>query len=642
MCHRFQRTRCARSALFGLVLICLLCACQSPGSTPATFYNPLNPADGPDPWLQYYEGNYYLTATQGGMLRMWKSPTIAGLATAKAVTIWSDATPSRCCNVWAPEFHLLEGPNGPRWYVYYSAGTDGTLDNQRMHVLESSGTDPLGPYTYKARIFDPKNDGWAIDGSILKMPDAKLYYMFSSWEGDNQNMFIAPMSDPWTISGSRVRISTPTYDWEKSVGNVNEGPVALQRNGKILIIYSASACWGPDYKLGMLTYNGGDVLSAGSWVKHPNPVFQRSDANGVYGPGHNGFFTSPDGTESWIVYHANSAATDGCAGTRTTRVQKFTWNDDGTPNFGVPVSLETDIPVPSGERGSPSPPANTVYYSVVNRDGEKCLEVQGSSTADGAQLQQSTCNNGPNQQWSLDYLANGYYRLLNRNSGKALEAAGGPSATQEGAPLQQSSWAHSANQQWRFLQTSDGWVRIEARHSGKVVDISGCATGEGAKVQQGTWRNDNTCQQFRLQPVEHVKILSANSGKLLVVDQASTADGGRVVLRSDAGSEAGDQRWSLAHQDNGYYQIMAVHSGKCLTVAGGSSAEGAQVEQRSCGDGDEQHWRVDPLNDGMVRLIARHGGKVVDVVDCRMADGTAVQQWVWLNNNCQRFRFAAL
>jgi len=182
-----------RPALLGLVLAVLLVACQTTTPAPTattlptaaalpaataqpaatTFFNPLNSHDGPDPWLQYYDGNYYLTTTQTSAIRMWKSPTLAGLATAKPAAIWVDSTPSRCCNMWAPEFHLLDGPDGQRWYLYYSAGTDGTLDNQRTHVLESSGTDPLGPYTYKGRIYDATHDVWAIDGSILKMPDGK-------------------------------------------------------------------------------------------------------------------------------------------------------------------------------------------------------------------------------------------------------------------------------------------------------------------------------------------------------------------------------------------------------------------------------------------------------------------------------------
>jgi hypothetical protein len=93
-----------------------------------------------------------------------------------------------------------------------------------------------------------------------------------------------------------------------------------------------------------------DPLSPSSWTKKSTPVFHRSDANGVYGPGHNGFFTSPDGTENWIVYHANSSSSGGCGNGRTTRAQKFTWNSDGTPNFGTPVALGTSLPdvLPAG------------------------------------------------------------------------------------------------------------------------------------------------------------------------------------------------------------------------------------------------------------------------------------------------------
>src|SRR5690606_255730 len=133
------------------------------------------------------------------------------------------------------------------------------------------------------------------------------------------------------------------------------GSFALQRGGRTFLTYSASHCNGPNYKIGMLEYRGGDPLSASSWTKFPNPIFQRSDANGVYGPGHHSFFTSPDGTETWIAYHANSSSSQGCGTTRTTRAQKISWNADGTPNLGVPVSTSTVRPGPSGEPSLPAP-----------------------------------------------------------------------------------------------------------------------------------------------------------------------------------------------------------------------------------------------------------------------------------------------
>jgi GH43 family beta-xylosidase len=314
-----------------------------------TFRNPLDP-QGADPWLTYYNGFYYLAATTWNRtITMRRSATLGGLATAPETVIFNLTRPNGAGTLWAPEFHLLTGPNGTRWYLYYTAGAEPfNLGTQRIHVLESAGLDPMGPYAWKADLLDPQQDNtWELDGSILQL-NGNLYLMGTFYNGQ-QPMFIRPLSNPWTASGTRRILTTATLPWETIGGSVAEAPVALQRNGRTFIVYSASHCSTPDYKLGMLTYNGGDPLSSSSWVKSPSPVFQRSNANGVYGPGHNGFFKSPDGTEDWMVYHANASATAGCDVNRTTRAQKFTWNADGTPNFGVPASLNTALPVPSGE-----------------------------------------------------------------------------------------------------------------------------------------------------------------------------------------------------------------------------------------------------------------------------------------------------
>ncbi|MGZ3147228.1 family 43 glycosylhydrolase [Lentzea chajnantorensis] len=307
-----------------------------------TFTNPIK-RNGPDPWLQYHNGYYYLaTTTWNSTITMRRSRTLAGLSSAADQVIFNLAgRPNGCCNMWAPEFHLLNG----RWYFYYVAGQNVPDYNptQRLHVLESSGTDPMGPYSFKADL----GNTWELDPSILQH-GGKLYLMGSAMDG-TQSLTITPMSNPYTLSGARRTISQPTLSWERQTGAVNEGAEPLYRDGKTMIVYSASACWGPDYKLGLLTLTGSDPLNRSHWTKSPNPVFQRNDGNGVFAPGHNGFFKSPDGTEDWIVYHANDSASGGCDMNRSTRAQKFTWNSDGTPNFGTPVRLGTQLAAPSGE-----------------------------------------------------------------------------------------------------------------------------------------------------------------------------------------------------------------------------------------------------------------------------------------------------
>jgi len=332
-----------------------LAPAASPIPDITVFQNPLN-TSGPDPWMTYYQGHYYLaTTTWGGPsigLTMRKAPTIAALKEVVPVQVWQDSTTTRSSNYWAPEFFLLDGPHGPRWYGYFTGGPSDCRDGQRIHVIESIGTDPLGPYIYKAQLRD-SIDGWAIDGSILRL-NGSLYLLFSAFEGEDisaltndQNLYITPLSDPWTVSGERALLSSPTYAWERQDGRVNEGPVALYHAGKTFVIYSASGCWGPDYKLGMLTYMGGDPLSAAAWTKSPTPVFQ--SANGVYAPGHNTFFKSPDGKEDWIVYHANNSTGGSCDMNRTPRIQKFAWKSDGAPDFGSPTATDSEIEAPDGE-----------------------------------------------------------------------------------------------------------------------------------------------------------------------------------------------------------------------------------------------------------------------------------------------------
>jgi len=321
-----------------------------PPPAPAnTFTNPLL-SSGPDPWIVQKDNNYYYTHTLGNRIALWKTAKVSELKNTSPQTIWSaPATGSNSKNVWAPEIHFINN----KWYAYYAAD-DGNNANHRMYVLENTSADPLtGSWISKGKISDP-TDKWAIDGTVFDH-NGQLYFLWSGWEGDvdvQQNIYIARMSDPWTIQGNRILLSSPTYDWEKiGAPDVNEGPQILKNAaGKTFLIYSASGCWNDDYALGLMTLkNGGDPMIAADWTKTPNPVFTKNPSASAYAPGHNSFFKSLDGTEDWIIYHANSQSGQGCGDLRSPRMQKFTWNADGSPNFGTPVSINTNITKPSGE-----------------------------------------------------------------------------------------------------------------------------------------------------------------------------------------------------------------------------------------------------------------------------------------------------
>jgi GH43 family beta-xylosidase len=321
-----------------------------------TFTNPLLPS-GADPWCIYKDGYYYYTNSMGDKLVIWKTKSMADLKTAEKKTIWTPPEKTSWSKeLWAPELHFIDH----KWYMYFAAD-DGSNNNHRIYVLENSSADPLkGDWVLKGKVADATNK-WAIDASVFENKGT-LYMIWAGWEGDEngqQNIYIAKLKNPWAISGERIKISTPIYDWEKYGDlhdasnpphvNVNEGPEILKHKDKIFLIYSASGCWTDYYALGMLTASANaNLLDPASWTKSAQPVFKQSPENEVYAPGHNAFFKSPDGKEDWIIYHANSRPGLGCGKQRSPRMQKFAWKKDGSPDFGIPVKEGVEIPIPSG------------------------------------------------------------------------------------------------------------------------------------------------------------------------------------------------------------------------------------------------------------------------------------------------------
>lgn len=349
-----------------LAAAALLPACSLQPSTPppgqvatatATFTNPLLDR-GPDPWVIREEGWYYFMASTGNNLTIRRTRDVTNLRNAQAKVVWTPpASGPYSKEIWAPELHKLDG----KWYIYFAAD-DGRNENHRMYVLENAATNPLeGEWTFKGKIADT-TDRWAIDGTVLENDgpggDGQRYFLWSGWEGavnGRQNIYIARMSNPWTIAGPRMLISQPKLNWE-TVGvvdgekiDVNEGPQILKRDGRIFVVYSGSGCWTDEYKLGQLSARAdADLMDKASWTKKLQPVFRGDPAAKAYAPGHNSFFRSPDGREDWIVYHANPKPGQGCGNNRSPRAQRFTWNADGTPNFGKPVAVDKALPKPSG------------------------------------------------------------------------------------------------------------------------------------------------------------------------------------------------------------------------------------------------------------------------------------------------------
>ncbi len=466
-------------------------------ATATTVRNPLREGVA-DPFMFVHQGTYYLTYTAVDRIILVQAPSVADLATAPATTIWQDSTADRCCHIWAPEIHFING----KFYVYYTAQENSSdFSKHRMFVLESTGSNPMGPYAYKAKLAT-QND-FSIDGTVLTMPDGSLYQVWSGHlNGSPQNLYIAPMSNPWTLSGPPSLLSTATYPWETH-GAINEGPVALRRGNRTFIVFSGSGCSTADYALGTLEYLGGDVVNKASWKKSSTAVFQRNDANWVFGPGHNSFFTSPDGSEVWNAYHAvtssSGAPYGSCGGDRTLRINKVTFAADGTPNFGVPSASWQDVTLPSGDPGA-APVANGIYRIAPKNIPTGALDVLDCSVAEGAQVSVWNDVGSQCQKWQLTYLddGTGTYKIINSAGGKALSVAGCHAGN--GGTAVQTGYTGTDCQRWYVDRLPGGFVRITAKVSGRSLDVINCANTP--RVNVGTWNYwQGDCQKWKLNPV---------------------------------------------------------------------------------------------------------------------------------------------
>ncbi|MAQ01084.1 MAG: alpha-L-arabinofuranosidase [Alteromonadaceae bacterium] len=581
------------------------------------FTNPLFP-NGADPWLEYWDGNYYLTTTTWtSQLVMRKSPTLAGLADATPVNVWSSTDPERCCNFWAFEFHRLKGPNGFRWYMMYTAGQDGTLDYQHLNVLESVGDDPMGPYQYKGALMP---EVWNIDGNYLEH-DGKLYVIYSQWRGDTQLNIIAEMENPWTLKDQEHTVlTTPELDWEISGRKVTEGAEILQHNGRTFMTYSASFCNTPDYKLGLLELTGNDPMNPEHWTKSPEPVFSRTET--VFGPGHNGFFTSPDGSEDWLVYHGNDSVEHGCSATRSLRAQKFTWSETGEPEFGEPLTPGVEVAPPSGENGPLVTRVQGQRYQLVNATSELCLDISADPEANRAVQRQCAGTNG---QWVLDSTTDGFIRLANREDSKFLEVAG--CATADNARVQSAAWRNNYCQQWQVAAGVDGNVTLSNRYSGKPLAVAGCsASANQAVLQHNT---DSACNQWQLRPMGEVALMSQQSGKALAVNGDN--------IEQQAFNYKAEQSWLFVPTDTGYLALkQEADSELCVGVDANQVVPGANISMVNCAEKTAQ-WRLTPQEGGGMMLFNRYTRLPLGLTDCGLAEATNIAQQPDLATRCQIF-----
>jgi len=256
-----------------------------------------------------YNGAYYFTATvpEADRIILRRSLTLAGLSTAPESVIWSKhAAGEMSAHIWSPEIHRIRG----KWYVYFTAGRANEPSAARLYVLENADVDPTqGAWSELGKIATDF-DSFSADATTFAHKGVRYLLWAQRPEGLREagtNLYLARMKNPWALDGPQIAIASQVGDLD--------APAFIEHGGQLFITYTANE------GIGLLSAPANaDLLKPSSWTKSARPVFEPA--------GHNAFLLTTDGRTDLLLYRDSN---------RNSRVQPFTWRDNGTPDFGTPA-----------------------------------------------------------------------------------------------------------------------------------------------------------------------------------------------------------------------------------------------------------------------------------------------------------------
>ena len=128
-----------------------------------------------------------------------------------------------------------------------------------------------------------------------------------------------------------------------------------------------------------------------------------------------------------------------------------------------------------------------------------------------------------------------------------------------------------------------GYHQLVADNSGLCVDVYQESTSNYAAIDEYTCKTTGQAnQEWRWNPVlgGYGQLQSQYSGKDLVVTNASTAAGAKIVQYDQNGTANG--LWKPIVLADGSWQFQNLNSGQCLDVPGASTSRGVQLIQWLC------------------------------------------------------------
>ncbi len=263
---------------------------------------------------------------------------------------------------------------------------------------------------------------------------------------------------------------------------------------------------------------------------------------------------------------------------------------------------------PSAQPDPSRPVADGTYVIESALASGLVLDVDGYSSANGANVQTWQSNGGRNQQWTVTWdSATKHYIIKCVSSGKLLDASGARATA--GTNVIQYASNGGLNQRWDIVANGTGYQIRSAMDPNIVVDISGQSKAPGTNVCLWT-ANGGANQRFNFLSSGSASVtgrvvsdgtyeiaLTSNPNLILDVAGESMADRANIGIWTD--HNGSNQRFRFTWDaDSQAYIITNVKSGCVLDLAGSVARVGANVQQYHAVGWLDQRWIVTKTSSG--------------------------------------------
>ena len=253
------------------------------------------------------------------------------------------------------------------------------------------------------------------------------------------------------------------------------------------------------------------------------------------------------------------------------------------------------------------------YYNIISKNGYKAVDVYGAISNNGANVGLYEYHNAHNQRFSFDKIsikgtrtiADGYYLINNDiNLKKVLDVNYGIMEEKRNVEIYSNNY--SLNQKWYIEYISDGYYRILCNK-----DNTYALQFEGNNVNIGVYKGlDN--QKWIIKRGSNYFYLITNTGKILSLYNGSTINGNNINVFDFHGGNS--QRFNfimtadgISEQTlkNGIYRIStALNSELFVDVNNASKINGTNIQLWKKNYSLAQRWKIEYLNNGYYKIVS--------------------------------------